>query len=52
MDVFRVEPGTEEENVEKFISGELKEVESATGPAGMGMGGSREGQKWRGRMRR
>lgn len=42
IDVFRAEPGTVEENVEKLISGELEETESATGPAGMGSGKIRE----------
>lgn len=38
IEVFRAEPGTVKTNVEKFLSGGLEEVDSATGPAGMGSG--------------
>lgn len=41
IEIFKAEPGTVKENVESLISGDLEEIESATGPAGMGMGGSK-----------
>ncbi len=35
--VYKGEPGTVRENIDKFSTGELEEAESPTGPAHMGM---------------
>lgn len=41
IDVYEAEPGTVEENIERLLSEELKSIEEPSGPAGMGMGGSK-----------
>lgn len=41
IDIFKAEPGSVEENIDKFLSEELEKVKTPTGPAGMGIGGKK-----------
>lgn len=38
IDVYRAEPGSVQQNIDKFLTNELEKIESPTGPSGMGRG--------------